>query len=122
MRAVDLQDERSLLACLFGHRYRAELLAALARAPEGRVNLGSLALERGVSAAVYYPPMRELVAAGLVRAVDVSDLGRRRWYERQGDPALWTAWATLIDLLHGHFDAQRGAAGTPDEGYERVGA
>lgn len=122
MRTLNLQDERSLSACLFGHRHRAELLTALASAVEGRVNLGVLADERGVSAAVYYPPMRELVAAGLAEPVDVAGLARRRWYARRGDPALWEAWAALSTLLAGHFQAQRGPAGTAGPGYEKVGA
>lgn len=95
---------------------------ALARAPEGRVNLGALAADHGVTAAVYYPPMRELVTAGLAEAVDAHYAGRRRWYQRRGDPALWEAWAVLGERLSEHFDAPQGAPMSSQRGCEKVKA
>jgi hypothetical protein len=122
MRGVGLDDERSLSACLFGNRYRLELLAALAEAPDGRVNLGVLAEERGVSAAVYYPPMRDLLALRMVTRVEQVTRDRRRWYQRSGGDRLWESMARLIAGLQGHFEETAGVDAGPRAGRERVGA
>ncbi len=65
MREAGPEDERSFSERLFGSRYRLELLAAFAAAPDGRVNLGVLAEGKGVRAAVYYPAIRDLLAMRL---------------------------------------------------------
>jgi hypothetical protein len=96
-------DERSLSACLFGNRYRWELLAALAEAPDGRVNLGQLAAENGVQAAVYYPTVRELISTGLLARLDAVSGDRRRWYRRVGAERAWRSMSELTVGLREHL-------------------
>jgi hypothetical protein len=122
MRGAGLDDERSLSVCLFGNRYRLELLAALAAAPDGRVNLGALADDKGVRAAVYYPAMRDLLALRLAVRVEQVTRDRRRWYERSGGDDLWESIAGMITGLQGHFQEIAGASAGRRAEHERVGA
>ncbi|QKW32675.1 MarR family transcriptional regulator [Actinomadura sp. NAK00032] len=101
-----LARERALSACLFGNRYRWELLAALAHAPDGRVNLGLLAAENGVQAAVYYSTVRELVSAGLLTRLEAASGDRRRWYGRSGAERMWRSVGELTAGLHEHLADQ----------------
>ena len=50
---------------VFGNRYRAELMGALAAADEQGACLGDLAAARNAPASVYQAPIRALVEAGL---------------------------------------------------------
>jgi hypothetical protein len=100
MRNLRADGERWLSACLFGHRRKLELLAALAQAPDGRINLGALAQERGAAAAEYYPPVRDLMAIRLVAQSPPVTGDRRRWYERSGSEQVWAAVAALARSLH----------------------
>jgi hypothetical protein len=111
MRGEGLLDERSLSACLFGNRHRLELLVALAEASDGRVNLGALAAERGVQAAVYYGPMRDLLAMRLAVRVELVPGDRRRWYRRAGGDRVWEAVAVFAAGLRGHLAAITGSGG-----------
>lgn len=67
---------------LFGNRHKLELLTALAHASDGRVNLSELAAEQQVAPSVYYPPIRDLLQAGLVEMLPRTLPDRRRWYRR----------------------------------------
>jgi hypothetical protein len=68
---------------LFGNRYRLELLAALAEAGDDGVNLSQLSYDQGVSASVYYGPIRHLMSAGLVDRLGRTTGDRRCWYRRR---------------------------------------
>jgi hypothetical protein len=100
MRHLQSDGERWLSACLFGHRRKLELLAALAQAPDGRINLSALAQERGAAPAEYYPPVRDLMAIRLVAQAPPATGDRRRWYERAGSEQVWAAVAALARSLH----------------------
>jgi hypothetical protein len=105
MRYLRSDGERWLSACLFGHQRKLELLSALAEAPDGRINLGALAHDRGAVAAEYYPPVRDLMAIRLVSQVPPITGERRRWYERSGSEQVWAAVAALTRSL-GDLGAQ----------------
>ncbi|MEU7004162.1 hypothetical protein [Nonomuraea sp. NPDC046570] len=104
MRGAGLNDIRAVSACMFGNRYRLEVLEAFADAPDGQVNLGRLAVRQGVQAAVYYPVMRDLLALRLVTRVTEVGRDRRRWYRRAGGEALWETLGRLVVGLRGHYD------------------
>ncbi|GAA4584817.1 hypothetical protein GCM10023194_25680 [Planotetraspora phitsanulokensis] len=122
MRGVAVGDVRAVSAHLFGNRYRLELLAAFAEAPEGRVNVGALAAAQGVEAAVYYPALRDLLALQMVDRVAELTRDRRRWYQRAGGDRIWEPMRELVAGLRGHFDEILGSAVNPDSGHEKVGA
>jgi hypothetical protein len=53
------------------------------------VNLGLLAADNGVQAAVYYSTVRELVSARLLVRLETASGDRRRWYGRSGAKRIW---------------------------------
>ncbi|GAB2840877.1 hypothetical protein GCM10027176_50890 [Actinoallomurus bryophytorum] len=122
MREAGPEDERSFSERLFGSRYRLELLAAFAAAPDGRVNLGVLAEGKGVRAAVYYPAIRDLLAMRLAVRIEQVTRDRRRWYERSGDDSLWESFAAVIGGLQQHFEQIVGADTGRRARHERVRA
>jgi hypothetical protein len=65
-----------------------ELLIAMANAQDGRVNLSLLAAVQGVPASVYYGPVKDLIAAGLVQRLAPQPRDRHRWYGRI-EGSLW---------------------------------
>jgi hypothetical protein len=89
-----------------------ELLVALAQAPDGRVNPGALAAERGVQAAVYYGPLHDLLACRLVTRVEPVPGDRRRWIQRSGGDDLWSAVAQLAAGLNGHLAVIEASSGS----------
>ena len=91
---------RRVSALLFGNRHKLELLAALAEADDRGVNLSLLADDQGVSSSVYYGPLRELMAAGLVRRLNCVPGDRRRWYQRADHP-IWNAAGSVLAELAG---------------------
>ncbi|WP_052432874.1 hypothetical protein [Streptacidiphilus carbonis] len=93
------QWTRDFSALLLGNRYRAEVLLALARAPESGVCLGDLALELGAPASAYQAPMRALIAAGLAERLPRPAGERRQWYRRAGDAELWRLFRGLLERL-----------------------
>lgn len=99
MRILRSDGERALSAHLFGHRHKMELLSAFAEAPDGRINLSQVAEDRGVKASVYYPPVKDLIAARLVVRVEPVPKERRRWYERTGDDQVWLALGATLRAL-----------------------
>lgn len=116
MASGRLARERALSAGLFGNRYRWELLAALAQAPDGRVNLGRLAADNGVQAAVYYSTVRELISAGLLARLETASGDRRRWYGRSGAERAWRSLLELTAGLREHLDDQPTGVATGREG------
>ncbi|MFE0147844.1 hypothetical protein ACFWY5_11895 [Nonomuraea sp. NPDC059007] len=117
MRGAPLDDIRGVSACLFGHRYRLEVLEAFASASDGQVNLGRLAARHGVQSAVYYPVVRDLLALRMVTRVTELGRDRRRWYCRAGGDALWEPLGRLVAGLRGHHDliAGTGLNGTSEQ-------
>lgn len=85
-------------ALLFGNRHKLELLAALANAQDGRVNLSLLATMQGVPASVYYGPIRDFINAGLVQRLTPTPRDRRRWYGRT-DSSFWGCVRSLAGEL-----------------------
>lgn len=98
MSIVDCPAERVVSARLFGNRHKLELLLALVSAEDGAVNLSELAEVNGVSASVYYAPIRDLTSAGLVERVAPVPGERRRWYRRSGH-RFWASAATPLAEL-----------------------
>lgn len=84
---------------VFGNRYRAELMLALASADGRGVCLGDLAIAQDVPASVYHAPMQALVEAGLARKLPRTAGERRRWYRRSDDDALWQCLEGLLNCL-----------------------
>jgi hypothetical protein len=122
MREAGVGDERSFSERLFGSRYRLELLAAFAAAPDGRVNLGALAEGKGVKAAVYYPAIHDLLAMRLAVRIEQVARDRRRWYQRSGDDSLWEIFTSMIGGLQQHFEQIVGAEAGRRTRNERVKA
>ncbi|MCK2241838.1 MULTISPECIES: hypothetical protein [unclassified Crossiella] len=83
---------------LFGNRHKLELLAALARAGDNGVNLSDLAVQQGVAASVYYPPINDLLRAGLVDKLPQRLPDRRRWY-RRAEGSVWEPMGVLAEGL-----------------------
>lgn len=84
---------------VFGNRHKLELLLALANAKDGAVNLSELAEDNGVSASVYYAPVRDLTSARLVERVAPVPGDRRRWYRRTGHRFWDSAAPPLTELV-----------------------
>ncbi|MFI6567080.1 hypothetical protein [Streptomyces sp. NPDC050534] len=94
-----LERLREVSVPVFGNRYRAELMLALASADGHGVCLGDLAVARQVPASVYQAPMRALVEAGLARKLPRVAGERRRWYRRSDNDALWQCLEGLLSCL-----------------------
>lgn len=94
-----LERLREASVRVFGNRYRAELMLALASADGRGVCLGDLALTRQVPASVYQAPMRALVEAGLARKLPPVTGERRRWYQRSDNEQLWQCLEGLLSCL-----------------------
>ncbi|WFB83820.1 MULTISPECIES: hypothetical protein [Streptomyces] len=98
----DTEELRRLSAGVFGNRYRAELIAALAAAGSDGVCLGDLALARRVPPSVYHPPVRTLITLGLAERLDLAPGNRRRFYRRCGSTQAWTSLASTVARLKEH--------------------
>jgi hypothetical protein len=96
---VTLAELRTFSAAAFGHRYRLELLAALAMAAADKgVSLSLLAARCGVTASVYYPPVQKMTGSGMVLSSDPDRTERRILYARTGVP-VWTGLRRLAEDL-----------------------
>lgn len=84
---------------IFGNRYRAELMLALASADELGVCLGDLADSLHAPASVYQAPIRALMEAGLVERLPRGPGDRRRWYRRRENEVLWQCLSGLLGCL-----------------------
>jgi len=96
------EELRRLSAGIFGNRYRAELIAALAAAGDDGVCLGDLALTQQVPASVYLPPARALITLGLAERIPPVAGERRRWYRRRGSAQAWQSLAATVARLQEH--------------------
>lgn len=103
------EELRRLSAGVFGNRYRAELIAALAAAGGNGVCLGDLALRRQVPASVYQPPVRTLITLGLVERIPPVPGERRRWYRPCGSTPAWRSLAATVARLQEHQAPQHAA-------------
>lgn len=98
---------REVSAKLFGNRYRAEVLLALAVSDSRGVCLGDLAVSRSVASNVYQAPVQALVDAGLAVRVPREPGERRQWYRRSDDVELWRCLADLLGRLAEEAGAER---------------
>ncbi|GAB3817334.1 hypothetical protein [Micromonospora zhanjiangensis] len=112
MRQLRPRNERWLSACLFGHQHKLELLEALASSPDGRINLTEVARDRGVTPAVYYAPVRDLMGLELVDRVERVPGDRRQWYQRGGSDQVWAAIGSLVHSLR-EFAPATSQSGSP---------
>ncbi|MGW2722358.1 hypothetical protein [Streptomyces sp. NPDC001492] len=94
-----LERLREASVRVFGNRYRAELMWALASADEQGVCLGDLAAARNAPPSVYQAPMRALVEAGLAERLPRAQGERRRWYRRSENEGLWQCLEGLLSCL-----------------------
>jgi DNA-binding IclR family transcriptional regulator len=92
------EEVRRVSSALFGHRYRLELLGALATADDGGVCVKELATARGVASSVFYPPLRSLVDIGLARRMPRGPADRRVFYARTRAQA-WTGLRQMVQDL-----------------------
>ncbi|MFJ8608046.1 hypothetical protein ACIRH0_12705 [Streptomyces sp. NPDC093675] len=86
-------------ARVFGNRYRAELMLALASADDGGICLGDLADANDAPASVYYVVTQTLVEAGLAEKLPRVEGERRRWYRRNDHGAFWPCLHSLLTCL-----------------------
>ncbi len=98
---------------VFGHRYRLELLSALALAATGQgICLSLLADCCGVTPSVYYPPVQRLAESGMVMTSGPDRSGRRVLYARTG-VALWTGLRMMVEDLAVDVDLASAALNWP---------
>lgn len=96
---MTLSELRSFSSAAFGHRYRLELLSALAMAARGEgVCLSLLADCCGVSASVYYPAAKRLQGVGMIVTSSPERSERRVLYAPAEIP-LWTALRMMVEDL-----------------------
>ena len=96
-----IDELRGLSSAVFGHRYRLELLAALAKtnsdSDEG-ICLTLLGNYCGVPSSVYYPSLKVLVSAGLARRMSRTHGDPRVLYARTHVP-VWTGLQRMVEDL-----------------------
>jgi hypothetical protein len=101
---------RQASLALFGHAHRLDLLSALAAAGADGVVVTELAKARGVSASVFYPPLRGLAELRLVNRLAPLPGTRRVRYVPTDAPA-WDPLKRLVEYLDvgsaGETDASR---------------
>ncbi|WP_258939210.1 winged helix-turn-helix domain-containing protein [Actinomadura luteofluorescens] len=96
---MTLDELRKLSSALFGHRYRLEMLVALVREEaRGGLCVSQLASRCVVPSSVYYPSLKLLVSAGVVRRVGRADGDARVFYLPTGSP-VWTGLRTMVEDL-----------------------
>jgi hypothetical protein len=81
---------------VFGNRHRLELLIALVGAGQEGICVKDLAASCNVPTSVFYPPLRSLMAAGLVQRLPVTGHNGRVFYAI----ANGGAWTGLRQLVH----------------------
>lgn len=99
MRQPARAARKDVSTLLLGNRHKLAVVASLAMAKDGRINLSELAAVHGVSPSVYYMPIKDLMALGLVRQAEAVAGQRRRWYERCGDARVWKGLRALARAL-----------------------
>jgi len=96
---MTLSELRVFSGAAFGHRYRLELMAALAMAAPGEgISLSLLADCCGVTASVYYPPVQRMTGLGMVVTSSPDRTARRVLYARTGTP-VWTGLRRMVEDL-----------------------
>jgi hypothetical protein len=96
---VTIFELRRLSAAAFGHKYRLELLSALAVAGQGEgVCLSLLGHFCRVTASVYYPPVRAMTEAGMVVSSGRVHPSRHVLYARTANP-VWTGLRRMVEDL-----------------------
>jgi DNA-binding MarR family transcriptional regulator len=88
MRSESMEEQSKLL---FGQAHRLAVMAAIAQAPDGRVNPTDLTFQLGLAQSAFQAPLRDLVAAGLLTRETV---GRRGFYVRQESKV----WDWILEL------------------------
>jgi predicted transcriptional regulator len=108
---MSIDELRGLSSAVFGHRHRLELLAALVKTEaDGGVCLTRLASSCGVPSSVYYPSLKLLISAGLVRRIGKTRDDPRVFYIPTQDP-VWTGLRQMVEDLAVETEF-RGAIGT----------
>jgi DNA-binding IclR family transcriptional regulator len=95
---MEADEIRRTSSLLFGHTYRLELMAALAGVGEQGLVVSEFAERQGVSASVFYPPLKALAALGLVRRSERERLTRHVPYVRS-EKAAWRSLSALVKDL-----------------------
>lgn len=106
---MEFEPLRTVSRSLFGHRYRLELLAALADAGEQGVCLTDVAASNGTNPSVFYPPIRELQRLGMVARRDVRGHRRRVLYAATEHGA----WPDVDRLVQSVISLTAAAGGSP---------
>jgi hypothetical protein len=110
---VTIAELRMFSAAVFGHRYRLELLSALATVASGQgVSLSLLADCCGVTASVYYPPVRRMSESGMVVTSGLDRTERRVLYARTNSP-VWPALQMMVENLAVDVNLDRAALNWP---------
>ena len=110
---MTVSELRKLSAVAFGHRYRLELLGALAMAPANQgISLSLLASCCGVSASVYYPPVQKMTGSGMVTTSGTYRTERRVLYARTDAP-VWTGLRVMVEDLAVDVDLTNAALTWP---------
>lgn len=110
---VTIAELRRFSTVAFGHRYRLELLSALATAAAGQgICLSLLADRCGVTASVYYPPVQKLAESGMVVTSGPDRSERRVLYARTEVP-VWTALRMMVEDLAVDVDLASAALNWP---------
>ncbi|GAB3807163.1 ArsR family transcriptional regulator [Micromonospora zhanjiangensis] len=94
---MPIERVRRLSSAVFGHRYRLELLAALVTAGDKGICVTTLAAKGRAATSVFYPPLKVLRAAGLVRRA--ARTGDRHVYYAATDDAAWTGIRRMVQDL-----------------------
>lgn len=94
-----LERLREASVPVFGNRYRAELMLALASADGRGVCLGDLAIAQEVPHECLSRPDAGTGGGGLGTEAAADGGERRRWYRRSDDDALWQCLAGLLSCL-----------------------
>lgn len=96
---VTISELRRVSVAAFGHRYRLELLSALAMASEGQgVCLSLLGQYCHVTASVYYPPVKAMAGTGMIMSSGRIRPGRQVLYARTATP-VWTGLRRMVEDL-----------------------
>jgi hypothetical protein len=110
---MTIPELRGFSAVLFGHKYRLELLWALSTATGGQgICLSLLADCCGVTASVYYPPVKALVGAGMVVRSARPRPGGHVLYARTS-ASVWTGLRVMVEDLAVDVDVARASMTWP---------
>lgn len=111
---VSISELRRLSVAAFGHRYRLELLSALAMAGEGQgVCLSLLGRSCRVTASVYYPPVKAMTEAGMIVSSGRVRPSRHVLYARTAIP-VWTGLRRMVEDLPVDVDLASSALDWPE--------